>query len=327
MNKQIKRRRLPSILRWIFWVVLVQLALFNTSTALYAWKFSHFYPEVSAPQSQTEENVFSKTWRLFGGTRIAKSTIDGYPAYDYDSVILQTKRGLELEGWYAKPDSNSKGTVILFHGVTISKSAVLSEASEFRYLGYNVFLVDFRGHGNSDGFTTTLGVRESEDVKLAFDYIRSKGEANIILWGSSMGAVAIAKSVSDGGIKPSSVILEMPFASLKSHLRARARFSGFSGFPEKPFAFFVTLWMGLESGYNGFKHRTTTYLKEMTCPVLLQWGALDAAVLENENQQVYQSIGSKNKNLVIYPTAAHESLISKDPLKWRIEVSRFLAAN
>ncbi len=92
---------------------------------------------------------------------------------------------------------------------------MLAEAYEFRYQGYNVLMVDFRAHGNSGGNTTTIGVREAEEVKLAYDYVSQMGEKKIILWGSSMGAVAIAKAVADYDIKPAGVILEMPFASLQ----------------------------------------------------------------------------------------------------------------
>lgn len=327
MKKQGSARRLPSIARWIMWVIIVQLVLFNISAALYAHKFSHFYNNPALLQPRSTENVFTKTWRLFGGTKLHRAEIERIPSFPFDTVTLKTGKGIFIDAWYAKTDSASKGTVLLFHPVTVSKSQVLNEAAEFRFMGYNVLLVEFRAHGNSGGSNTTLGVKEAEEIKLGFDYVRQLGEKNIILWGSSMGAVAISKGIADYQLTPTAVILEMPFASLQSHLRARARLSGFSGFPEKPFAFFVTLWMGVENGYNGFKHKTTKYVKDIHCPVLLQWGALDASVLKDETDDVYNSIGSTNKKLVIYPTAAHESMLDKDPIKWRIEVARFLSAS
>jgi alpha/beta superfamily hydrolase len=50
---------------------------------------------------------------------------------------------------------------------------VLDESAGFRQLGYNTLLVDFRAHGNSGGNTCTVGYYESEDVKLAYDYIKN----------------------------------------------------------------------------------------------------------------------------------------------------------
>ncbi|MEO7769322.1 MAG: alpha/beta hydrolase, partial [Ferruginibacter sp.] len=275
MKKTGSRRKIPSIFRWILWVMLVQVILFNISAALYAYKFTHFYRDPSLQSERAEGNVFTKTWRLFSGPKFSKSVITQFPGFPVDTLTFETKNGDLIDAWYGKTDTVTKGTVLIFHGVTINKGQMLPEASEFRYMGYNVLLVDFRAHGNSTGFTTTLGYKEEEEVKLAYEYVAAQGEKNIILWGSSMGAVAITKAVTEFELKPAGVILEMPFASLKDHLKARARMYGFSGFPENPFSFFVTWWIGIERGFNGFKHRTTDYAAKLTCPVLLQWGGLD----------------------------------------------------
>lgn len=326
MGKKSFKRKLPSILRWVLWVLLAQFILFNISASLYAYKLSHFYNDPSLRNSTPSDNVFAKTWRLFSGPRLPKSIITEFPNFAYNTVAFKTEKGIFIDSWYGKTDSVSKGTVILFHGLTINKERVLAEAYEFRYQGYNVLMVDFRAHGNSGGNITTIGVRETEEVKLAYDYVSQLGEKKIILWGSSLGAITIAKAVADYDIKPAGVILEMPFASLQSHLRARARMIGFGGFPEKPFGFFVTCWMGIERGFNGFKHQTTKYVQKIKCPVLLQWGALDMYVLKSETDKVYNAIASADKKLVIYDHAGHESFVQNDPLKWRIEVGRFLSA-
>ncbi len=327
MVKKSLKRKLPSILRWILWVLLAQFILFNISASLYAYKLSHFYNDPALRNATPNQNVFAKTWRLFSGPRLPKSVVTQFPNFTFDTVTFKTASGIYIDGWYGKTDSISKGTVILFHGLTMNKGNVLAEADEFRYLGYNVLMVDFRAHGNSGGNTTTIGVSETEEVKLAYDYVSQLGEKKIILWGSSMGAVTIAKAVADYGIKPAGVILEMPFASLQEHLRARARMIGFSGFPEKPFGLFVTFWMGIERGFKGFKHQTTKYVQKLNCPVLLQWGALDIYVLKSETDKIYSAIASADKKLVIYDHANHELFVQNDPLKWRIEVERFLSAS
>ncbi len=327
MNKQKNKVKLFSFLRWLGLVLLVQFILINISAGLYAHRFSYFYNDPSVVSDYSKENIFEKTWRLFTGPRFIKSTVHEFPSFSYETINLTTKNGLKIEAWYAKSDSTPIGTVIMFHGLSQNKSSKLSEAYEFHYLGYNVMIVDFRAHGNSEGNNTTIGFRESEEVNLAYDYVLNSGVKNIFLWGSSMGAVAIIKGITDYDLKPSGVILEMPFASLQSHLRARVRSNGFSGFPEKPFAFLVTCWTGLERGYNGFKFKTDNYAKNVNCPVLVQWGAKDHFVLKYETDKVFNAIASKNKKLVIYENADHESLLENDQLQWRKEVEDFLKKN
>jgi len=314
------KQRIISTLRWIGWVFLVQFVLINVSAALYAYKLTHFYKNVPAVNSNSNGNIFSRSWRLFTGPRYPRPAVDAQPVMPYDTVKLQTKSGLEIDGWLTKKDS-AKGVVILFHGISDTKAALLDEANEFYYEGYDVFMIDFRGHGNTEGNTTTIGSRESEEISLAFDYCKNKGIKNIFLYGSSMGAVAIAKAIAENDIQPSGIILEMPFGSLQSYLKGRARILGF---PKQPFAFLTTFWIGVERGFNGYKHSTIRYAKKIHCPVLLQWGTLDNLVLQKETDAIYNAIPSADKKLVIYNGAQHESFLRKDPLKWRIEINSFL---
>ena len=323
MEKRPLKQQVRSVFKWIGWVLLVQLILINVSSSLYAYKLTHFYNNV--PESgMGDGNIFTKSWKLFTGPRYPRSTISLVPIFKYDTVVFTTAKGKKIDAWYGAADSAAKGTVILFHGITNTKSALLDETNEFRYLGYNVLMVDFRGHGNSETNNTTIGVRESEEVKLAYEYIKQKGEQTVFLYGTSMGAVSIAKSIADNGLKPSGVILEMPFLSLQTYLKAKARLLGFPG---QPFAFFTTFWIGAERGFNGFGHRTTRYVSKINCPVLLQWGTLDNFVLPAEIQKIYDATASSQKKLVIYEGAQHESFLRKDPDKWRTEIEGFLSAN
>lgn len=324
MEKNANKRRLPSIIRWILWVLLVQFILINISASLYAYKLTHLYKSTSSVDHASGKNIFSKTWKLFTGPNQSKLDISEKPVFSFDTVLLKTAKGLIIDTWYAKADSISKGTVILFHGITVNKASLLDEGYEFLKLGYNILMLDFRGHGNSGGSTTTIGVRETEEVKLAWDYLQQKGEQNIFLYGSSMGAVAVAKSITDYQLNPAGIILEMPFQNLQTYLKARARMLGF---PQQPFAFLTTFWIGVERGFNGFNFKTTRYVKGINCPVLMQCGGLDPFVLMKESEKIYTAIASTQKKLVVYDRAQHESFLRRDPIKWRIETEKFLSTN
>ena len=315
------------VLKWIGWAILVQFLLLNISAAFHAHKFSHFYDDPSLVNKKPSQNVFRKTWRLFAGQKYGKLPIHQAPVLKNDTIILKTKNGLAIESWFIPADSAAKGTIILFHGLTMNKEILLPEANDFHYQGYNVMLVDFRAHGNSEGNNTTVGLREAEEVKLAYDHVTAKGEKNIFCWGTSMGAVAIIKALSDYQLKPAGVILEMPFGSMQEHVKARARTIGFGGFPEKPFGLLVTFWMGVERGFNGFKFQTAKFAKDISCPVLLQWGRNDNLVLPKETNRIFDAIPSSQKKLVVYENSDHESFLLREPQKWRSETEQFLSSN
>jgi pimeloyl-ACP methyl ester carboxylesterase len=113
----------------------------------------------------------------------------------------------------------------------------------------------------------------------------------------------------------------MPFGSLQDHLKARARVLGF---PSQPFAFLVTLWMGIENGYNGFNHQTYGYAEKINCPVLLQWGDRDMYVTVEEIKGIYKNLPTLKKKLVVYPGANHQSFLQYDPIGWQKNVTGFL---
>jgi alpha-beta hydrolase superfamily lysophospholipase len=315
------KRKLRSILVWAGWVLLIQFILINISAALYAYKFTHLHFTTKDTWNKPPTtNVFSKTWRLFAGPTMYKQTLKRTPLFSYSAITLKTGKNIPIEAWYSKSDSIALGTVILFHGLTSNRGDVVDEATAFRDMGYNVLLLDNRNHGTSGGNITTIGYRESEEVKLAYDHIQEAGEKNIFLWGTSMGAVQILKAISDYQLKPSGIIIEMPFLSLQSHLKGRARTIGF---PKQPFAFLTTFWIGIERGFNGFGFKSVKYAKNIKCPVLEQYGEKDDLVLKDETTTIFSAIASVNKKLVMYDDAGHESFLRKDPVMWKREIASF----
>ena len=233
-----RKQKLRQLFIWIIWILVIQIILANISAAIYAYKFTHFY--TNPPPYQPTKNVFVKTWKLFVGPRIYKLSSDTSAPSGYQTIKLQTDK-LSIEGWYAAVDS-AKDCVIFFHGITVCKDVLLKEAEQFKAWGYNVLLIDFRGHGNSTGTKSSFGIKETDEVKKAFHFAQSKGNKNILLYGSSLGSVAIFKAVAENKVAPTAIIADMPFGSLQDHLKARARVLGF---PPQPFAFLVTLWIVL----------------------------------------------------------------------------------
>lgn len=316
-----KKNKLRFALRWIGWVLLVQVVLINIMSAIYAYKLTHFYPAADAITTKPDQNIFSKTWKIFTGPKYYKSIIPEVPNVPFDTVSLKTKSGLKIAAWYIPADSTAKGTVILVHGLSSNRTAMMHEFYEFRYRGYNTMLVDLRAHGASDGSTTTIGFAEDEEVKLCYDYVAAKGEKKIILYGLSLGAVAITKAMYDYHLKPAAIILDAPFENMQEHFKARARVLGF---PSQPFAALVTCWTSIERGFNGFKHSTVKYAAAINCPVVLEYGVKDPWVLPAEVQEIFKAIPSKQKKLVSYENGDHGSFVLSDKEKWRNEMTALL---
>lgn len=310
---------MKKFLKKFLWVFLIFFILFNFISATNAYKFTHFYDRgkvVIKPENK------KTAWDHFREILLGKDYIkkENVPMPDsFSTVIFTTKDKIKLEAWY-RHAKNPEGSVALFHGYGDNKSKVLAEGKAFLNMGYNVLLLDFRAHGNSGGNTCTIGYKEAEDVKLAYDFLKNKGEKNIVLWGISMGAAAIAHSIEEYHLQPSRVILEMPFATMEDAVEGQVRLMHL---PEEPLSTFLTFWGGTEHGFWAFGMKPDEYVKDIHCPVLMQVGLHDIRVTPEERKEVFENL-RQPKQLIIYNNSGHESLYKKEPLKWLASVSAFL---
>lgn len=311
---------MKSFLKFLFRTLLILFLFFNIITAFHAYKFTHFYnrDEISIKNKQ-EKNGWDKTKEIIFGINAVKKVNNIVPDSLFQTIFLKSSTSPKLEAWYI-PVEKAKGTICMFHGHGGTKSGIFKESEIFRKIGYNTLLLDFRAHGNSEGNTCTIGYDESEDVKLAYDYIKSKGETNIVLWGISMGAAAVSKSISDYQLRPAKVILEMPFGSISEAAEGRIKMMGLPG---EPLATLITFWGGVEHGFWAFNMKPTEFVKKIKCPVLLQWGKIDPRVTENETKEIYNNI-TASKKLVVYENSGHESLCKQENEKWTKKITDFL---
>ena len=300
---------------------IVLFILINAIVAFHAYKFTHFYNNGEVVlKKQQDKNGWDITKEILFGINAVKQQNTIADSVN-EKVILTTADKIKLEGWYTTVDS-AKGTVCMFHGHGGKKSGINKEAEEFRKLGYNTFQLDFRAHGNSGGNTCTIGYDESEDVKLAYDFIKNKGEKNIVLWGISMGAAAVTKAMNDyPALQPHKIIIEMPFGTIEDAVEGRIKMMHL---PAQPLATLITFWGGIENGFWAFNMKPQEYAKKITCPTLLQWGANDPRVSRAEEDILFANLATAGKKFVVYDNCVHESLCKKENEKWVNEVSNFL---
>ena len=240
--------------KYLLRTVIVLFLLLNIIVAFHAYKFTHFYNTGELGLNKLKKNKPSIKELLLGFN--AEKQKNAAPDSGYQTVILKTKDGIRLEGWYIPVDS-AKGTVCLFHGHGGTKTGINAPAEAFRKMGYNTFQLDFRAHGSSGGNTCTIGYEESEDVKLAYDFVKNQGEKNIVLWGVSLGASTITKAIADyQSIQPNKVILEMPFGTIEDAVKGRMRMMGL---PAQPISSLLTFWGGIEHGFWAFNMQPVEY--------------------------------------------------------------------
>jgi len=296
--------------------------LINLIAIFHSYKFTHFKnkPQNSKTAAPTSLTIGQKISILAFGISNPRPENIVFPVKKYETIDLNSNKRIEC--WYIKCN-NPKGTVILFHGYGGNKSSMLDKAAIFNSLGYHTLLVDFMGSGGSEGNQTTIGFFEADQVRTCFDYLQKKGEQHIYLFGTSMGAVAIMKAISDFDIHPKGIIIECPFGSMYQTVCARFKIMNV---PTFPMAALLVFWGGIQNGFWAFGHNPTSYAKKINCPILLLYGQKDEKVSKREIDEIFTNLKGV-KQLKTYPEAAHENYLIKYHNQWTIDVTAFLAAN
>lgn len=106
----------------------------------------------------------------------------------YVDARFRTDDGVTLSGWYV-PSANG-AAVVLLHGASSTRSAVLDQAVVLAHGGFGVLLFDARGHGRSSGRAMEFGWYGDRDVAAAVTYLQRRPDvdpARIGAVGMSMG--------------------------------------------------------------------------------------------------------------------------------------------
>jgi alpha-beta hydrolase superfamily lysophospholipase len=336
-----KRARLRQLLLLLF----VVFAAMNAVAFFHAWRFTHFANEPGLHSPNPEQlGPGQKLWLLLTGIRNPKPQNGPKPDFPVETVTIASPNG-PLEAWYARSDSGrARGTVALFHGYTSSKSHLTHEAGYFRRLGYNVLLVDQAGNGGSAGFRTTVGYREADDVAAAFHWLQDSTDASagspphrmgsapegpreaprqghIILYGISMGAVAILRAEAELGVRPAANILECPYGNMRQTAYNRFASMHVPGFP---MADLLVFWGGVQNGFWAFGLNAERYATQIHTPTLLLWGTADPRVTRAETDAIFaQLAGPKARH--DFPGVGHEPYWKRYSADWEQQISRFLS--
>jgi uncharacterized protein len=308
--------------RLIFIIFLPFLAL-NGIAFMQARSMTHFVKVGNRTAKPEKLSPTDKIRVILTGVEVPRPENQVTPAavqlaYETHTIPIQ---GEKLEAWYI-PAPNARGIVLLFPPYGGSKAGLLAPTKILHELGYDALLVDFRGTGGSSGDDTTLGVREAKDVAAAVAFSRQRwADQPVILYGASMGAVAVMRAVAIEGVKPAALILESPFDRLLNTVRHRFEAMGIPSFPS---AELIVFWGGIQQNIDGFHHNSVDYARQIHCPVLLLHGGSDRRVTIADATRVFDSL-PEPKQWLLFPAAnGHGSLAADDGEQWRETVSRFL---
>ena len=305
-------------------ILTVAFVAANVFAYRHAYAMMYFSDHGKARIKLEEMSWHQKLKTLLLGANPARPTANLSPSALSDqcqSVQISEQGAPSIGAWYCPAENNDR-LVILFHGYLMDKSSLMAEATVFLQSSYSVLLVDFRGSWESSESYTTIGYFEADDVAIATRYAHQHfPHHKTVLYGQSMGSVAILRAVHSHAVKTDAIIAEMVFDRLLNTVKNRFRLLGAPTFPG---AQLLVFWGGLQAGFNGFTHNPIDYAQAVNVPTLFLHGENDNRAKLQDAYSVYESVPAL-KQFSVFPDAVHESLLARHPEIWKKETIGFLA--
>jgi len=220
-----------------------------------------------------------------------------------EDVWLTASDGVKLHAWWI-PDNKARFTFLAFHG---NASNIANHAPTYEFLHgthVNVFALEYRGYGRSDGKPSESGVYR--DAEAAYEYlVNSKGidRKAIISFGQPLGTAVATHLATHRQV--AGVVLEAPFPSASRVAR-------------KIFWFLPGVSL---LTYGQFD--TRVWLKEIHAPVLIVHCRQDPVIPFQFGQEAYDE-ALPPKNFLQINGYCHEESSLIAPTQYRTALQEFL---
>lgn len=174
---------------------------------------------------------------------------------EFEELNIKTKDNILLNGLLFKAD-RSKGLIFYLHGNAGSLSSWGDVAKTYTNLNYDVFIMDYRGFGKSEGKIKSQK-QLFEDNQTVYNELKKRySEDSIIILGYSIGTGMASKLASTN--HPKLLILQAPYYNLTDLMK-------------KHFSLVPTFILK-------YKLATNDYLKNCKMPVVIFHGKQDEVI-------------------------------------------------
>lgn len=209
------------------------------------------------------------------------------------SLTFQTEDGLNLAGLLLIRE-HAQRNLLVCHGYRMAKERMIEFALMFP--DDNIFLFDYRAHGQSDGYLTTIGYHEQKDVLAALHVLQTHEKTKgmpVYGIGVSMGAVSLlgaaVKTNAFNGI-----ILDSPFTRLDQQARRTFahKFKAFPRYPFEPIGLFLFEYL---LRFSPHEVNAFNWAETLSIPILLIHSRNDNVAAFADAQELFQRFKTKKE--------------------------------
>jgi len=251
--------------------------------------------------------TFNKVVNEAKNSRIKGYQADPFEKYLKVDVELVSKDNLKLRGTYIpyfQKIGEEEKTIILIHGYTATSESMAGFITPFLSRGWNVLLIDQRGHGKSEGQYASFGYHEKDDLDLWVNWVRDRSEKKhqvIGLLGISMGAGTVLEYASINK-HVNFIIADCPYSDLEELLKYQI--CEVRNIPAYPLLNTLNLMLKHKVGFTIKAVSPLKTIRDNEIPIMFIHGSEDYFVPTQMSKDLY-AVKKGKKKLLIVEGASH----------------------
>lgn len=232
---------------------------------------------------------------------------DSIPAAQIEEVAFESEDGTQLYGaWFRSERPNQAKTILYFHGNTGDMDYNMSGVEALYEMGHDIFTLDYRGYGRSEGEPSHDGV--IADGRAAVELVMAEEGMEA----AELGYVGLSL----GGFVATHVALELPPGTLITH----DMFADANSFYD------LNTGLNIPSGwmFNDPFDNLATVAQIQDVPYLITHGSEDTYIMPEHAKRVYEA-ANEPKELYFVPGGTHGDSHLDAPEEYQEKVGGWLS--
>jgi fermentation-respiration switch protein FrsA (DUF1100 family) len=215
---------------------------------------------------------------------------------NFEEVMIKATDGATISALHFKIE-NPKGVLLYFHGNKGNLKRWGDLVSPYTNYNYDVFVIDYRGYGKSNGKRSEKIMYD--DAQVVYEYLKkSFDETKIVVYGRSLGATFATFIAAQN--KPRQLVLEAPFYSLISTVRSKVAF--------------VPYGMLLK-----YKFESYEFISKVTTPTTIFHGDKDRLISLEFGKKLYEASNTEITEFIMIKEGTHHNLTTFNEYKEKMK--------
>jgi len=271
------------------------------------------------------------SWTVFGVHRATRQVRHVEELPDFESMRIRVTEvefpsadGMALRGWWMPADEGLP-PVLLCHDRRASKRSMVNLAIALGEKGFPVLMFDFRGHGDSAGERSSLGILEKRDVTGALDWLAQTNARRVGVFGAGMGAHAAVLAAAE---RPELQVLVLDGLYPDAAYPLAREVYPTMAWARKGLGFLANGTFFILHGSSPLSRRAADLIGELTGRDLLMLAPASDSGLTVEMREMVKEVPDQidaDGNLVVVPATLGEGLYGEQLGRYHDRVTEFFA--